>query len=169
MERQLRSFDQSNADLIRENQRLVERQKDYDRIGAANDSLINGLRATQAEVEALKKELAESKRRSAAPKQRSTAPVKSGSRKGSSKIKAQVISGARSTPLRPQNEINEVISSFKIIGVNRSPRGDRIILNGQVFQVGEIVEYAREITFLRLESDAIIFGGPDRSEYRLKL
>jgi hypothetical protein len=169
MERQLRSFDQSNADLIRENQRLVERQKDYDRIGAANDSLINGLRATQAEVEALKKELAESKRRSAAPTQRSTAPVKSGSRKGSSKIKAQVISGARSTPLRPQNEINEVISSFKIIGVNRSPRGDKIILNGQVFQVGEIVDYAREITFLRLESDAIIFGGPDRSEYRLKL
>jgi chromosome segregation ATPase len=169
MERQLRSFDQSNADLMRENQRLVDRQKDYDRIGAANDSLVNGLRATQAEVEVLKKELAESKRRLAAPTQRGTAPVKSGSRKGSSRINAQVISGARSTPLRPQNEINEVISSFKIIGVNRSPRGDKIILNGQVFQVGEIVDYAREITFLRLESDAIIFGGPDKAEYRLKL
>ncbi len=168
MEGQLRSFDQSNADLTRENERLVQRQKEYERISAGNDSLINGLRISQAEVESLKAELAELKGRSSLPVQR-PASVSSGSRKGSPKINAQVISGTRSTPLRPQNEINEVISGFKIIGVNRSPRGDKIILNGQVFQVGEIVDYAREITFLRLESDVIIFGGPDKSEYRLKL
>ncbi|MBL4576473.1 MAG: hypothetical protein JKY51_10325, partial [Opitutaceae bacterium] len=167
MEMKMKAFDQSNAVLTRENKRLVAHQNEYDRMKAANDSLLNGLRSSQSEIASLKNQLTVQRKEFV---QGSSAVVRnSQTQKNRPKIKAQVITDKRSIPLRPKSEINEVISGFKIIGVNRSSRGDKIILNGNIFVAGEIVDYAREITFLRLEGNEIVFSGPDSAEYRLKL
>ncbi|MBL4576774.1 MAG: hypothetical protein JKY51_11900, partial [Opitutaceae bacterium] len=54
MEMKMKAFDQSNAVLTRENKRLVAHQNEYDRMKAANDSLLNGLRSSQSEIASLK-------------------------------------------------------------------------------------------------------------------
>lgn len=63
----------------------------------------------------------------------------------------------------------QVVRGLPVNGFRRAAADSLVVINGRTYRIGQIVDAEHGLTFKRIDSDSIVFSGPDGGDYRFGL
>jgi hypothetical protein len=63
----------------------------------------------------------------------------------------------------------QVVRGLPLNGFRRAGADSLVVINGRTYRMGQVVDTQHGLRFTRIDSDSIVFSGPDDGEYRYTL
>lgn len=63
----------------------------------------------------------------------------------------------------------QIVRGLPLNGFRRAGADSLVVINGRTYRIGQVVDTQHGLRFTRIDSDSIVFSGPDDGEYRYTL